>query len=78
MTNHTLGGVLDGHHTVVTPAGLDLIEDTANAVHGQGFDGVAEVLESSAFGEGTLGAQVGNRERFLQRPAGGHDFLKDP
>ena len=78
MTDDSLGGVLDRHHSVVATAGFDAAKHRCDIFDGNRIDGVPEMLEGGAFGEGAFRSQVCDCERLLQCPAGRHDFLEYP
>ncbi len=75
--HYTLGGILDGHHTVMEFPLLHFAEDLLDGGHGAEAGGVAEFLQGRQVGEGGLWTQEGHPQGGLNFPSRGDDFPKD-
>src|SRR3569832_89860 len=76
VRDHTLRGILHGHHTVVAGACFDVAKDLVDGVVRHRAHRMTEVLERRHLRERTFGPEIGDAQRLLERETGRHDLAK--
>ena len=77
VRDDTLGGVLDGHHAVIRAVLANLGEYVGDGPVREIAQARAESPNGRLVGERSLGSQIGDPHRLLQRESAGHDLAID-